>query len=147
MPNRCFRHHAQGAYRDQRSFYYLNGRLDEVNGSAHQDSCAESTPSVILLVSGSKLASKSSFFISNLGHRGRYRNKRQIAVGLGGRSQAVADQERCIHQEAEVVGLERHSPRHLPIDLTVAAPRERRLLMRNSAVTPECTRPSTMSTC
>src|SRR3954466_60609 len=40
---------------------YVFGRLDEINGP-FLSCCAESRPSVILLVSGSKLASKSSFF-------------------------------------------------------------------------------------
>jgi hypothetical protein len=44
MPNRSFRHHAQGAYLDQLSFYELVERRDEANGSAGQNDCAESTP-------------------------------------------------------------------------------------------------------
>src|SRR5205814_1988171 len=73
-----------------------------------------SRPSVILLVSGSKLASKSSFFISNLGHRGSPNEKGDC----GGAEWAIPVHSRRGTRDppgSPMVTQERHGSCHLQI--------------------------------
>src|SRR5579872_6905122 len=40
----------------------------------------------------------------------------QIAVGLFGRAQSIADEKRFVHEKAEIIRLQLHSPRRLPVE-------------------------------
>jgi hypothetical protein len=82
---------------------------------------------------------------------GRHYQVRQIAMGLLRGRQPISHQKDMVDQKAEVVRLQLHPAADCRSSKVAtfaeAAPRSRKSFMRNSVVTPECTRAPTSRTC